>query len=357
LGGLRPGKSKMWCFSPTLDERVKMQHQKHRPIQTIPYDAMLNSNAEAANISMTGHLRLVDGPKHDLCCVLRSRQLHAYDTDVPDKQKELFAFDITGGSITTFTTGPSTNTNTFQLHIRDDSKEMGSRTVAFTAPSNSDSSKWLHAIRFNIAGGEVVVVHDEFTQGRRLLLIDKQVDHKHALVFAAKHEITTVMYSSKEDTIADLIERLPKGSGDRFASIALANHGADNKTGNWVLAADLFVTVGAIVQSSVQALAPFMDALVDMLDTGGRIDLLGCSLGQSADALLVQLETKYSVNFTASSNATGNEYDGGDWVMETDDVNVAPYYFDIARLAKYDVLMDGRAEEQDRRSVSYQSSS
>ena len=73
-----------------------------------------------------------------------------------------------------------------------------------------------------------------------------------------------------------------------------------------------------------------MDALAEAVVVGdGRVDLLACSLLKSREGKEVfqMIERETQVNFAASVDKTGNPKDGGDWVMESDDVDIRDMYF------------------------------
>ena len=65
-----------------------------------------------------------------------------------------------------------------------------------------------------------------------------------------------------------------------------------------------------------------------------RVDLLACDLAATSSGLVLikELEDLTGRHFAASTNHTGNIKHGGDWVMETDNVDTAAIYFDPQKL-------------------------
>ncbi|MAK17994.1 MAG: hypothetical protein CMN41_05055, partial [SAR116 cluster bacterium] len=61
----------------------------------------------------------------------------------------------------------------------------------------------------------------------------------------------------------------------------------------------------------------------------GRVDLLACSLLKSREGREVfdAIERETKCNFAASDNKTGNPKNGGDWIMESDNVDIRDDYF------------------------------
>ena len=70
--------------------------------------------------------------------------------------------------------------------------------------------------------------------------------------------------------------------------------------------------------------------------------MLACDLvaNEQGKLLLSNLETLTVKNFAASDDPTGNPQ-AGDWVLESDNVDVAPIYFNQAALDSYTGLLPG----------------
>ena len=67
-----------------------------------------------------------------------------------------------------------------------------------------------------------------------------------------------------------------------------------------------------------------------------HIDFLACGLAGFAPRLVIGLEKMYGIDFRASTDDTGNDVNGGDWKMETDnDYDVADDYLDRVKLVAY----------------------
>ena len=90
------------------------------------------------------------------------------------------------------------------------------------------------------------------------------------------------------------------------------------------------------ITKSVAAALPIMSELAGVVaKQAGRIDLLGCDILEHQPRFVEALEQLYGVNFAASDDKTGNMCGGGDWVLESDGIDVAGTYFDKARLAEF----------------------
>ena len=165
---------------------------------------------------------------------------------------------------------------------------------------------------------------------RTLLVLDTAADPDCKLQAAALPERTTVVtFSSDGDALADVVAKI-KAAGTGFGAVGLANHGS----AQWRLARD--VTVNLEGADWLPALQPLAEALLGACAATGRVDLMGCDLLRFNPALVAELERQYpGANFAASYNETGNAVDGHDWIMESDQVDIADDYFCADRVAEY----------------------
>ena len=161
---------------------------------------------------------------------------------------------------------------------------------------------------------------------RRLVLYASNTPDKQdfdAMVKCEKRE-----YDFATATKDDLIRLMQDAAGGQlFNSIALATHGDNEKPGfEWEISKKLVVT-GGDLNPDVTAL---MRAMGDATTSNGRIDLLACSLLNEEKGRMAfeAIEETSDAHFAASSDITGNAKSGGDWVMESDGVNIKSLYFD-----------------------------
>jgi len=127
--------------------------------------------------------------------------------------------------------------------------------------------------------------------------------------------------------IADAKDEMTDDEG--FDSIAFACHGPPAPAGETLHWA---ITKSAVLTSSMTNLGDVgkvLKALACATKKGGRVDLLACNLLKDdfGKDVLKKIESRTSTNFAASSNVTGNPKNGGDWVMESDGINIGPIYF------------------------------
>jgi hypothetical protein len=177
-----------------------------------------------------------------------------------------------------------------------------------------------------------------------LLVIDTQASPNGVLIKAALPTTLVVSYDSTTDSVAHLAQLIgsarAQSAHKAFRHVALATHGGEV----WKMTTDLQVPMTggqSNLPIAVNAAAPMMSVLVECLATGGRIDLLSCCLLKYQPDLALTLEQKYKVNFAASDDETGNMEQGGDWVLESDGVDVKDVYWDGEALLEYQITMWG----------------
>jgi hypothetical protein len=141
---------------------------------------------------------------------------------------------------------------------------------------------------------------------------------------AAKEGVEVIVYSYIEDTYASILAKATSGP---YESVGIVSH-AYTKTFQ-LLRKEAVATV-----ENVQSVDPDLtgfDAFGAFLKSLGSpfIDMMACSLYSNDDWKYIfnGLETKYEIQIRASTDDTGNLSAGGNWIMESDNVNVADLYF------------------------------
>mmetsp|Transcript_12555 Transcript_12555/g.24524 ORF Transcript_12555/g.24524 Transcript_12555/m.24524 type:complete len:1551 (-) Transcript_12555:259-4911(-) len=122
-----------------------------------------------------------------------------------------------------------------------------------------------------------------------------------------------------ETPLAELKQRRGLESKERSGRWMLtATHGIDMDTGH--------------ADSGVE------EAILDVARAASvRLDILACKLAdtQMCESLINRWQQKTRTNIAASVGLMGNADSGGNWELETDDINVARTYFDEAKLSQW----------------------
>jgi hypothetical protein len=171
--------------------------------------------------------------------------------------------------------------------------------------------------------------------GKTLLIVSSEVEDSAALVDAVKDDLEVILYDS--GTGLDTLLQRVRAKGHGFNRIGLAVH--DYGEAKFYLTGKDHVSLTALAHQ--RELQKFWMELGDLVDLNGSIDIFACNLSASPGGKdLIELLQQYSgVKVNASSNETGNNEFGGDWVLESGNVNLKDIYFSSPKLEAYSGLL------------------
>ncbi|MEW6352451.1 MAG: DUF4347 domain-containing protein [Thermodesulfobacteriota bacterium] len=178
----------------------------------------------------------------------------------------------------------------------------------------------------------------EDSQGLRVLLVSSSVEGAQDLITAAKAGVITIRYDAVTDTPATLIEKIEDSlQGQKAESLAIASH--DLGAGRFKLTGGL--TVAAESLEDNHELRDFWAGMGRLLTEDGRIDILACDVAKTGEGLeaISLIETLSGHTVAASTDATGNSSSGGDWILETRNVDVSSLYFVAEQLAGFEITL------------------
>jgi hypothetical protein len=205
-----------------------------------------------------------------------------------------------------------------------------------SGPSADSPSDFIQSTGIRQTAETKDIVTDE--KHPKILLVSSRVDHADMLAAAAAEDVLVVRYDPKPTDLDGLNTKIKKSlNGRTAASVCIAAHDyGDNK---FYLTASETISLGSTLSSAAQR--AFWDTMGKMIVINGRIDLLSCNLasGDNGALLVSSLEKAAGVNCAASTNPTGNPRAGGDWILETDGIDVANEYFNRERLGTYPGLL------------------
>jgi hypothetical protein len=186
----------------------------------------------------------------------------------------------------------------------------------------------------------------ELEKQKRLVLISSDAPEPEALKAAVRPTgdmgapIVTAVYdfSGDPESFVKQIKDLVAEHG-AFKTMALCCHGKDEtkpegENFKWKILGKCGVHIGKDGSSDPGA-EDMLRAIADAVTV--RIDLLACSLvGTPAGKDWMEAwEKKIGKNVAASTNITGNAEKGGDWVLESDGIDVSQVYFKKDEIAAY----------------------
>lgn len=184
-------------------------------------------------------------------------------------------------------------------------------------------------------GGQPVVVEKVVqTDLTRLVLYSSDTPDKHDFRTMIKTQAQEYdFHTATVSTFKTLLEDAKAVSGtEGLQSIALACHGPKRETNEleWKISEQLVAQSPAGMMDMDNGIHKLLCLLADALvPKDGRVDLFACSLiaTQEGQAALQSLESETGTAFAASNNLTGNPKHGGDWIMESHNINVRDLYF------------------------------
>ena len=156
------------------------------------------------------------------------------------------------------------------------------------------------------------------------------------IVDAAKPTTTVIVFNRLTSSLDDIIKQIAALPSRAFVSIGLVQDGTDRMTdyriveGQEPCALDNLETEGLLSWSPVITFLQSLQSLTGM----ATFDFISCLLGANPgfSYAISQISTQLGVVLQASTDMAGNLAQGGNWVQESDAVNIQDVYFteDIA---------------------------
>eukprot|EP00747_Dinoflagellata_sp_TGD_P183300 gnl/TRDRNA2_/TRDRNA2_38085_c0_seq1.p1 gnl/TRDRNA2_/TRDRNA2_38085_c0~~gnl/TRDRNA2_/TRDRNA2_38085_c0_seq1.p1 ORF type:complete len:359 (-),score=67.35 gnl/TRDRNA2_/TRDRNA2_38085_c0_seq1:97-1098(-) len=183
---------------------------------------------------------------------------------------------------------------------------------------------------------------------QRMMVISSEIPDIDTFRSAVRRPEWVVEYDFHTTTIERLSHMIEeKARTLKARTVAFANHGVDDE-GMWQITKDCCINVK---DRKPQELDPQAALFFRTLAASAehRVDLLACDLASEPNglSLIHELEALTGKNIAASTDHTGNLKRGGDWIMETDNVDTASIYFDAFKLYKWEgILRSHRAAKE-----------
>jgi hypothetical protein len=172
----------------------------------------------------------------------------------------------------------------------------------------------------------------------RLLLIDSRVQNYQAFIDSTKELVESIVYNFYSDTYESILN---KKTQDSYESIALVSHNYHRIDFSFLYNEEPCYFINDNFDSwdkFYNFLANFNTPIVDMLACSLFSETSNGSLWKD---VFINLESRGCINFRASADDTGNLSIGGNWIMESDNVNVKDLYF-TELIEEYKYLLSGQ---------------
>ena len=203
------------------------------------------------------------------------------------------------------------HTKTMSFHDASDSHNLTSASIANTHDLThglnlTDPNAWTSA-------------------GVNVLVVASNVQDYQTLVHDAAPGVLTVVYNPNTDSLHSILSKLrpPLGGIRRIPSRLRPRVKA---WASFELTDNYIVSSSSLLGSA--QLQHFWKDVGSLVNNAGTVDLLACGVvaNQQGNLLLSELDTLTGRQVAASSDPTGNAAYGGNWVLESDGVNIAPIF-------------------------------
>ncbi len=250
---------------------------------------------------------------------------------------------VVNETLDSFGSGHVKDHGAFQYNASDGNDHHGgdhAKTMSFHDASDSH----------NLTNASIANTHDlthglnltdpnaSTSAGVNVLVVASNVQDYQTLVHDAAPGVLTVVYNPNTDSLHSILAKIETALGGHKAdSIAFATEGEG--LGQFELTSNYIVSSSSLLGSA--QLEHFWKDVGSLVNNGGTVDLLACGVvaNQQGNLLLSELETLTGRQIAASSDATGNAEYGGNWVLESDGVNIAPIFFNVSELGNYTGLL------------------
>jgi hypothetical protein len=166
-----------------------------------------------------------------------------------------------------------------------------------------------------------------------LLLIDSTVAGYDQLITATNTDTKYIVFDRSTDTFLTVIKKISALPLTSLSNIGIVQHGTDGDVDYQMLDSEPACKVVDVEQvdpmlASWGKFITFITFLKNKYNIQ-NLDFISCLLYNNPNWVYIikTLETKLGVNFRASKDNTGNLAQGANWMMESDNINIAPLYF------------------------------
>ena len=174
-----------------------------------------------------------------------------------------------------------------------------------------------------------------------LLLVDTRVTGYQTIITAVAPNVSVLTFDYATDTFATILARVNALPATSFNNVGIVQDG----TNRMIQYSIVLNETPANVFDSDPAIPTWSDIRVFFASLKAQkgvntIDFISCLLFSNSGfaKCMTTLESQLNMTLRASSDATGNLAQGGNWVQESDGVNIQSVYFTSA-ISQYTSLL------------------
>ena len=167
----------------------------------------------------------------------------------------------------------------------------------------------------------------------KLIIVDTRVREKDIFLNSVKNNVSAIILDFKNDTYDSILAKIKNNMiNNTLESIALVSHGQYNTNFSFLQKEDSPKLKNISLEDPIfNSWNMFLDFLIKLKDLTSikSLDLLGCAIVSYDEWKLIlnYLETNSGLNIRASIDNTGNLVVGGNWILETDNIDAKELYF------------------------------
>ena len=173
-----------------------------------------------------------------------------------------------------------------------------------------------------------------------LLLVDDQVRMYLKIIDAAKPTTTVIVFNRLTSSLDDIVDQIAALPSRAFTSIGLVQDGTDRMVDYRIVEGqEPCALQGFDLLASWSPVITFLQSLQSL--TGmATFDFISCLLGANPgfSYAISQISAQLGIALQASTDTTGNLAQGGNWIQESDAVNIQDVYFTEAILGYTELL-------------------
>ena len=161
-----------------------------------------------------------------------------------------------------------------------------------------------------------------------LLLIDNRVSQSELVVNACLPNTTAILVDYTQDTFVSILEKIPDGP---VVSLGIFQENYAQNTYQFLASTSPASLGNVVADSDFQSWTPLLDFFQQIREKTGasKLDFMGCNIGGDANwtAVIQHIQTTLGMEVASSIDATGSESAGGNWILETGNVDLVGKYF------------------------------
>lgn len=178
----------------------------------------------------------------------------------------------------------------------------------------------------------------------KVLVISSEVKDGRVLAEAASTNVRIVHYDATNTSLEELLHLIRNAlKGEKANSIGFVTY--DNNKGEFHLTGYHVIKIHHIweVTRFDNDLREFWRELGTLIDTGGRIDIFASYAG--GQNIVDEIAGLSGVTVAGSDDTTGPSSAGGNWILETGNIDLEAVYFTPGQLSNYTDLLTSNAKK------------